>query len=195
MQPDELTPQDPEVTVATEQPEVIHAEAVEHPEQLPVEEHLTQEQPEAPAQPETPSEDWKDKYVRLLAEFENFRRRTLREKEQLALTAGEQIILALLPTLDDLDRALKAAEASQNLEALKEGVELLHKKLAGALERQGVEPITALGEAFNPDLHEAIANLPVDDPEKKGKVIEEMERGYRFRGKVIRYARVVTGEL
>lgn len=160
------------------------------------------EAPDAPA-PEAPEEEqqtegeapnWEDRFLRLAAEYENYRKRTQREKEALIHSTAEQVVVALLPTLDDLERALKAAETSDNLEKLKEGVALAHKKLLGALSRQGVEAVPALGEAFDPELHESIASLPVEDDEKKGKVIDEVERGYRLRGKVIRFAKVAVGD-
>lgn len=152
-------------------------------------------QPETKAQPlSAEEENWKLQYARLAAEFDNFRKRTLREKEMMIRVGNEQLILALIPTLDDLDRALKAAETSDNLEKLREGVQLVYKKFTGALERQGITSVPALGEAFNAEVHEAIASMPVEDPEKKGKVIDELERGYTYHGKLIRVAKVVTGE-
>ncbi len=196
MHPDDPTP--PVTDSAPETP--AETPVVEATDDTTVPEALAQDElvEETPATGETPAAEagdtWKEQYTRLMAEFDNYRKRTTREKETLIRTANEQLILALLPTLDDVDRALKVAETSDNLDRLREGIQLIHKKLNSALERQGVAAIPALGQPFDPDHHESIASLPVEDEAQKGVVIDEVERGYRYHGKVIRFARVVTGE-
>ncbi|MDX2063295.1 MAG: nucleotide exchange factor GrpE [Bacteroidia bacterium] len=196
MHPDDPTP--PVTDSAPETP--AETPVVEATDDTTVSEALAQDElvEETPTTGETPvaeaGDTWKEQYTRLMAEFDNYRKRTTREKETLIRTANEQLILALLPTLDDVDRALKVAETSDNLDRLREGIQLIHKKLNSALERQGVAAIPALGQPFDPDHHESIASLPVEDEAQKGIVIDEVERGYRYHGKVIRFARVVTGE-
>lgn len=150
----------------------------------------------APATETAPEEvqEWRDRYTRLLAEFENFKRRTNREKEDILRYGGESLATALLPVLDDLARTLKAAHASDNLEAIRNGVSLIEKKFRDALQRQGIEAIPAVGEAFSAEVHEALGAFPTEDEAKKGTVLEEVETGYRYKGKVIRYAKVITGE-
>ena len=137
--------------------------------------------------------DLNDKYLRLFSEFDNYRKRTAKEKSDLIKTAGEDIFKMLLPVLDDFERGLKMMEASSDVAALKQGVDLVYSKLNSGLTQKGLEPMTSIGLEFNADIHEAITNFPVDDPEKKGKVIEELEKGYSLNGKVIRFAKVVVG--
>lgn len=196
MYPDDPTPpvSDTAPEAPTETPVMEASDEPTTPDVL-VEEVATEETPATDPAPMAEAGDtWKEQYTRLMAEFDNYRKRTTREKETLIRTANEQLILALLPTLDDVDRALKVAETSDNLDRLREGIQLIHKKLTAALERQGVATIPALGQPFDPDQHESIASLPVEDDAQKGVVIDEVERGYRYHGKVIRFARVVTGE-
>lgn len=144
--------------------------------------------------------DWKakhdelnDRYLRLYSEFDNYRKRTAREKAEIIKTAGADIFTALLPVLDDFDRAAKALETSTEIEAVKEGVQLIHQKLASVLKAKGLEEMNASGEAFDADLHEAITMVSTGDEASKGKVIEELEKGYLLNGKVIRFAKVVVG--
>jgi len=136
--------------------------------------------------------DIKDTHLRLFAEFENYKRRTLKERSELIKSAGSDILTALLPVLDDFDRALKAAEKTEE-SALKEGVTLIQGKLTSILEQRGLKIMKSIGEPFNVDLHEAITNVPVEDDEMKNKVIDEVESGYYLNDKVIRYAKVVVG--
>lgn len=133
-----------------------------------------------------------DKFLRLYAEFDNFRKRTLRERIDLIQSASSEIMTALLPVLDDFNRALKAFEQSNEVEALKTGIVLVNQKFTNILQQKGLEEIKSLGEPFNTDLHEAIANIDAPDEEDKGKVIEEVEKGYFLNGKVLRYAKVVV---
>jgi molecular chaperone GrpE len=135
-----------------------------------------------------------DKYLRLYSDFDNYRKRTLKEKIELGKTAASEIITSILPVLDDFERAIKAFEiSSESTDALKHGIILIFTKFTNTLSQQGLQQMTTVGEEFNTDFHEAITNIPVDDPGKKGKVIDEIEKGYILNGKVIRYAKVVVG--
>jgi len=135
----------------------------------------------------------KDKYLRLYADFENFRRRTSREKLDLIANANEGLLVALLPVLDDFERAMKSMENATEVDALKEGVQLIYHKLFKTLEGKGLKPMTANGEVFNADLHESVTQFPAPSEDLKGKVIDELEKGYYLNEKVIRFAKVVIG--
>ncbi len=135
-----------------------------------------------------------DKYLRLYSEFDNFRKRTLREKIELSKTASADVITTLLTVIDDLERAIKAhSAAGESASALTEGITLIYNKMINLLGQQGLEPIKSLGEEFNTDFHEAVTNIPAEDPEMKGKVVDEILKGYTLNGKVIRFAKVVVG--
>lgn len=134
-----------------------------------------------------------DKYLRLYSEFENFRKRTSKEKLELMKAAGETTIVSLLPIVDDLERAIKSNEEASDIEAVKEGISLIYNKLNSILLAQGVEVMEAAGKDFNVDEHEAITNIPSPSEELKGKVVEEVEKGYLLNGKVIRFAKVIVG--
>lgn len=134
-----------------------------------------------------------DKFLRLYAEFDNYKRRSVKEKAEILQTAGKDVMLALLPVIDDFDRAHKS-EHSPDFEAYKKGIELIHQKFANILQARGLKPIDSIGMEFNVDLHEAITNIPAPSEEMKGKVIDETERGYTLNGHVIRFAKVVVGE-
>lgn len=134
-----------------------------------------------------------DRHLRLYAEFENFKRRSQREKLEMMDTAGRKTMLALLPVLDDLDRAAKQAESDEATQAVWEGgVGLIVKKLYKSLAGQGLEPMASTGEDFDADLFEAITEIP--SPEMAGKVVDTVEKGYTLNGKIIRYAKVVVGK-
>ena len=135
-----------------------------------------------------------DKYLRLYAEFDNYRKRTINERVELFRTANQDVLVALLPVLDDFERTLKAIKNASNLESVKEGVNLVSQKLKSILISKGLKPMEAKGEVFNADLHEAITNIPAPSDDLKGKVVDEVERGYYLGDKVIRYAKVVVGE-
>ncbi|RCR67719.1 nucleotide exchange factor GrpE [Larkinella punicea] len=137
--------------------------------------------------------DLKDKYLRLYADFENFRRRTAKEKIDLISNANEGLLVALLPVLDDFERALKSAESTSDVEALKAGVKLIFNKFYKVLESKGVKPMDSLGQVFNPDLHEAITQFPAPSDDLKGKIMDETEKGYLLNDKVIRFAKVILG--
>ena len=135
----------------------------------------------------------KDDYIRLMAEFDNFRRRTSQEKLEIVSMASMDTIKGLLPVLDDCERALKVLLESDDSDAAKEGTELIYSKLMGYLKSKGLAVIDALGQEFNTDLHEAVAQFPVQEEDQKGKVFDVVQTGYTLNGKVIRFAKVVVG--
>ncbi|RVU03170.1 nucleotide exchange factor GrpE [Mucilaginibacter limnophilus] len=134
-----------------------------------------------------------DKYLRLYAEFDNFRRRTTKERVELLQTAGKEIIVSLLPILDDFERAFRSMDQATDVVAVKAGVELIHSKLTNILTQKGLKPMEAIGQPFDADLHEAITNVPAPAEDMKGKVIDEMEKGYYLGDKVVRFAKVIVG--
>lgn len=138
--------------------------------------------------------EFKDKYLRLYSEFENFRKRTAKEKADLIATASESMIKEVLPTVDDFERAIKANEESEDLEGLKEGFKLIYDKLFKTLEKKGLKAIEAKGEDFDTELHEAVTQFPAPSEDLKGKVIDEVEKGYTLGDKVVRYSKVVIGQ-
>ena len=136
----------------------------------------------------------KDNHLRQLAEFDNYRKRTLKEKAELILNGGEKVMTALLPILDDLARAQKNIEKNQDYNTLKEGVDLIVKKLYKVLGEQGLSVIEAEGQPFDTDYFEAVALVPVEDDAQKGKIIDCVQTGYKLNDKVIRHAKVVVGQ-
>ena len=134
-----------------------------------------------------------DKYLRLYAEFDNFRKRTSTERRELLQTAGKEIIVSLLPVLDDFERAEKAMEKSTDIEALKTGVALIQNKLNNILSQKGLKPMQSIGQPFDADLQEAVTSIPAPTDDMKGKVIDEMEKGYQLGDSVIRFAKVIVG--
>lgn len=137
-------------------------------------------------------EEWKDKYIRLYAEFENYKKRTLKEKAELILNGSEKTITAVLPILDDFERAI--ADKTEDAGAIKEGFELIFKKFIKTLEGLGVSKIETQDADFNVDYHEAIAMVPGMGDEKKGKIIDCVQTGYTLNDKVIRHAKVAVGQ-
>lgn len=135
----------------------------------------------------------RDDYIRLMAEFDNFRRRTSQEKLELVSVASMDTIKGLLPVLDDCERALAVLRESKDADAAKEGTELIYHKLLAYLQSKGLALIDALGQDFDTDLHEAVAQFPVPEEDKKGKVFDVVQTGYTLNGKVIRFAKVVVG--
>ncbi len=135
--------------------------------------------------------DLKDKYIRLAAEFDNFRKRTIREKEELVKTASEGVIKAILPVLDDIERAQANYGSDGKVET--EGIDLIFNKLVKAVAAKGLKPMESKGQSFDPDLHESITQFPAPSEDLKGKVVEEVEKGYYLGDKVIRFAKVVVG--
>lgn len=136
----------------------------------------------------------RDKYVRLVAEFDNFRKRTAKEKSELIKSAGEDIIASLLDVLDDAERAEKQMEKSDDLEALKAGVGLIFNKLHNSLKSKGLSEMKSIGTEFNPELHDAITEIPAGKEEQVGKVMDEVQKGYYLNDKIIRHAKVVVGK-
>lgn len=137
--------------------------------------------------------EWRDKFLRLQAEFDNYRKRTLREKMELVETGGKKVLLAMLPVRDDVQRALAAMGKSDDAAAIREGVELIAQKFTESLRQQGVTEIAALDAPFDPDLHEAVAKFAAGE-EKRGRVIDVVQAGYMLGDKVLRFAKVVVGE-
>ena len=135
----------------------------------------------------------KDKYLRLYADFENYRRRTAREKLDLIGNANESLLQALIPVVDDFERAMQSIGNADDVTALKEGVSLIYTKLHKTLEGKGLKPMTAKGEPFDADLHESVTQFPAPSDDLKGKVIDEIEKGYYLNDKVIRFAKVIVG--
>jgi molecular chaperone GrpE len=134
----------------------------------------------------------KDKYIRLFAEFDNFKKRSVKERFELMKTAAQETIAALLPTLDDFDRAKKSAESGA--ETFSEGVNLVYQKLYSTLEHKGLKSMESTGADFDPEWHEAITDIPAPSEEMKGKVIDTIEKGYLLNDKIIRYAKVVVAK-
>lgn len=138
------------------------------------------------------AQDWKDKYIRLMAEFDNFRKRVLKEKAELILNGSEKTVTAILPILDDFERAL--ADNTEDPKAIKEGEELIFKKFQKILESLGIKKIETKDADFNVDFHEAIAMVPGMGDDKKGKIIDCVQAGYTLNDKVIRHAKVAVGQ-
>ncbi len=148
--------------------------------------------------PERSSEEklaeMQDRYIRLSAEFDNYRKRTLREKMDLTKFASENILLKILPFMDDFERALKNMEDAKDCDAVKEGIDLIHTKFMDFLKQNGISEVEALNAPFNFDLHDAVAKIKVEDDTRKGKVVEVIQKGYYLLDKVIRHSKVIVGE-
>jgi len=134
-----------------------------------------------------------DKYLRLYSEFDNYRKRTIKEKADIIRTAGEDVFKAIIPSIDDFERAIKANENVNDVQPIKEGINLIYHKLKLACTQKGLEPIESIGKPFDVDLMESITNIPAPSEDMKGKVIDEVEKGYKLGDKVIRFAKVVVG--
>jgi len=139
-------------------------------------------------------EETKDKYLRKVAEFENFRRRNAKERVELIQTAGKEVITEMLDVLDDCDRAQKQLETSDDVKEIKEGVLLVFNKFRNVLQARGLKPMETIHKEFDPDLHDAITEIPTPNPELKGKVVDEVMKGYYLNDKIIRHAKVVVGK-
>ena len=135
-----------------------------------------------------------DKYLRLTAEFDNYRKRTLKERMDLMKSAGEDILINFLPVMDNFDRAILSINDAKDINAVKEGISLIHKNLSDFLKERGIKEMESLGEVFDTDLHEALTKIPAPNEDMKGKVVDVIEKGYTMKEKVIRYAKVVIGE-
>lgn len=136
----------------------------------------------------------KNEYLFLMAEFDNFRKRTLREKSDIIRNAAENVLKGLLPIVDDFERGLEATAGAAQADAVRQGMELIYNKLVKYLAANGVTPIESTGKPFDADLHDAIANVPVEDDDKRGKVIDTLTKGYMLNDKVLRHAKVAVGQ-
>lgn len=159
-----------------------------------------QEQPEGLSQEEEFNNmkanysELKDKYLRLFAEFDNFKKRTIREKMEMMKTAAQDTMSALLPVLDDFDRARKAAAETDKSQLFEEGIGLVYQKLYNILKMRGLEPVEPNGELFDPELHEAFTEIPAPSEEMKGRIVDTIEKGYKLNDKIIRHPKVVIGK-
>ena len=139
-------------------------------------------------------QEQKDKFIRLYAEFDNFKRRNAKERVELIQTAGKEVIQSMLEVLDDCDRAEKQMQKTNDVQQIKEGIQLVFNKLRSNLQSRGLKEMKSIGEQFNPDIHEAITETPVQDPSMVGKVVDELEKGYSLNDKIIRFSKVVVGK-
>jgi molecular chaperone GrpE len=139
-------------------------------------------------------EEINDKYLRLAAEYDNYRKRTLKERMELTKSAGEDILVNILPVMDDFERALGSIDQAKDIKAVKEGVLLIYNKFKEFLKQKGVKEIDAKEKEFDTDVHEAITKIPAPDEKLKGKVVDVIEKGYYLNDKVIRFSKVVIGE-
>lgn len=138
--------------------------------------------------------EYKDKYLRLVAEFDNYKKRTARERIELIQTAGKEIIVSLLDVLDDFDRAIQQLDTAKDVAALKEGILLIYQKFKSILQSKGLKEMETLHAHFDPELHEAISEVPAPDEQLKGKVLDNVQKGYLLHDKIIRHAKVVVGK-
>ena len=143
---------------------------------------------------QTELQEQKDKYLRLFAEFDNYRRRTAKENIELRQTAGKEIIISLLDVLDDCDRAEKQMENDTDIQHVKEGAQLIFNKLRKVLQSKGLKEMHSLHKEFDVEKHEAITEIPIENPKQKGKVVDEIQKGYYLNDKLIRFAKVVVGK-
>jgi molecular chaperone GrpE len=139
-------------------------------------------------------EEQKEKFIRLYADFDNFKRRNAKERVELIQTAGREVIQSLLEVMDDCDRAERQIQKSDDVAQIKEGIQLVFAKLRNTMQSKGVKEMKTIGEEFNADFHEAITEIPVPDENMKGKVVDEVEKGYTLNDKIIRFAKVVVGK-
>ena len=138
--------------------------------------------------------EMQDRYLRLHAEFDNYRKRTNKERIEIVSTANAGILKDLIPILDDFERATTFNDTATEIESVKEGFSLIHNKYKGILESKGLKPMASKGEVFDSELHEAIANIPAESEDMKGKIIDDVEKGYTLHDKVVRFAKVVVGQ-
>ncbi|MEZ5032400.1 MAG: nucleotide exchange factor GrpE [Saprospiraceae bacterium] len=186
------------MTKNTDQPanEPLDLDTDTHEQEMPMdqEDPTSEDNRESEDSRDSETEDLKDKYLRLFAEFDNYKKRTIRERLDLMKSASQDMMTAILPVLDDFDRARKNAESQGKTEdPVLEGLLLVYHKLYGILKNKGLEDMDPTGEPFDPEFHEAITEIPAPTPEMKGKVIDTIEKGYRLNDKIIRYAKVVVG--
>lgn len=160
---------------------------------IPQQENATAQDIEGTAQLETQLAEQKEKYIRLMAEFENYKKRTSAEKLDMIQTAGKDILVAMLEVLDDMDRAEKQMEQDNDVHHVVEGVQLVFNKFRNLMTAKGVKPVESIGQDFDTELHEAIANVPAPSPDLAGKVIDEVQKGYTLNDKLVRFPKVVVG--
>jgi len=139
-------------------------------------------------------DEQKEKFIRLYADFDNFKRRNAKERVELIQTAGREVIQAMLEVLDDCERAEKQMNQSDDLNQIREGISLVFNKFRNVLQSKGLKEMKSIGEEFNPDFHEAITEIPVPDEKMKGKIVDEVEKGYTLNDKIIRFSKVVVGK-
>ena len=187
--PEVDTEQQQEQSQQQPQEEVEHGEHSEHDT-----EHSEHTPEEIMVQLKAEIEEEKKKYLFLMAEFDNYRKRTLQEKQDLIKNGGEKVLEGILPVVDDIERAIDAIAQGGDFDSLKEGVDLIHNKLITFLKNNQVEPIESTGELFDTDLHEAVTTFPAPSEDQKGKVIDTVQKGYKLNDKVLRHAKVVVGQ-
>lgn len=185
-----VDPQEEDVMVAENDQESVENQENTPEVKLTSEEKLHQEMAEIQQQ----HAELKDKYMRLLADFDNYKKRTIKEKIDFMRTAAEDTMSALLPVLDDFDRAKKIADDENSTEQFSEGVSLVYNKIHSVLKQRGLEPMETNGEAFDAEFHEALTEIPAPSEDMKGKIIDTIERGYILKDKIIRHAKVVVGK-
>ncbi len=178
------------------EPVAEDAEKMSDSEEVPTAEVTAETKQEVPDKEELESQikELQDKYIRLMAEFDNFRKRSMKERTDLIKSAGEDILVNILPVIDDFERGLAVMDSSQDVDAVKQGILLIYNKFKDFLTQRGVKEIEASKQIFNVDLHEAITKIPAPEEELKGKVVDVIQKGYCLNDKVIRYAKVVVGE-
>jgi len=169
-------------------------EKLSQEEEVEEEEEKEEEEPKKEPTAEEKLAELQDRYLRLTAEYDNFRKRTLKEKIDLQRSANENLLNALLPVADDFDRGLQSVDEAKDIEAVKEGFKLISGKFHAFLTQQGVKEIDAKKKAFDTDVHEAITKIPAPSKKLKGKVVDVVQKGYMLNEKVLRYAKVVIGE-
>jgi len=196
-------PENEEITIENQEQNDIKPENIPEEEQklqAEKEEAKTEKNTKAGKKQESKEEELQrqldeqnDKFLRLYSEFDNYRKRTLKERIELSKNASEDIVLSLLPVVDDFERAIRSFSDSEEMKPMKEGVILIYNKLVNILVSKGLEAIVSIGEDFNTDYHEAVTQIPAPSEEMKNKIVDEIEKGYQLNGKVIRFAKVVIG--
>lgn len=189
------------ITMSTEEKETIQDqeaqnepnETVENTENVQEENQLVESLSEVESLQKQLAEQ-KEKYLRLFADFDNYKKRTAKERLDLLNTAGKDIILSIIPVVDDFERAIAVAEKATEVDSVKEGMLLIKNKMFGILEQRGLKAMDTIGQAFDAEKHEAITEIPAPNDEMKGKVIDQVEKGYLMNEKIIRYAKVVVGK-
>lgn len=179
-----------EIKNKEEQKDVNQASAIDEEQSLPDAEK-SESTPEAKLEVEL--SEARDKYLRLYSDFENYKKRVMRDRIELTKMAGADIFLAILPVMDDMERAIKAMNEKAEAEGIKEGLNLIYNKLKSTTEAKGLKAMDSIGKVFDADIHDAITNAPAPSNDMKGKVLDEIEKGYYLNDKVIRHAKVIVG--